>query len=431
LVSTLNDLLRTVVANAAIVAAGTGGSINVYASNATDIVIDINGYYSAFFGTPSGGYEFPNASGTALMAIAPTGDVGIGTTTPGSALDVAGDINMSGRLLYNGSAILSVTSGGTNVGIGAAALAHNTVGNQNTAIGFDALEFNTSGMDNIAIGLQTLFTNTTGYGNTATGNAALTFNQAGNYNTATGLDALYYNSTGALNTATGHDALLANTIGTSNTATGDSALLHNTTGNNNIGIGFQAAFVVSGGNSNNIHIGTQGTSADNGTIRIGGNATLGDPATQTQFFASGIRGTTTANNDAVPVVIDSAGQLGTVSSSRRFKEEIQGMGDASSGLMHLRPVTFRYQKPFADGSKPIQYGLIAEEVAEVYPDLVAHSADGQIETVKYQVLDSMLLNEIQRQEKVIGEQKDEIRILKDRLSRLEAAMVTTTSGAGK
>ena len=112
-------------------------------------------------------------------------------------------------------------------------------------------------------------------------------------------------------------------------------------------------------------------------------------------------------------MIDSAGQLGTVSSSRRFKEDIADMGDSSRGLMDLRPVTYRYKQPFADGSKPIQYGLIAEEVAEVYPDLVAHSVDGQIETVKYQVLDSMLLNEIQRQQA-------QIRKLEERLAKLEA-----------
>jgi predicted ribosome quality control (RQC) complex YloA/Tae2 family protein len=136
--------------------------------------------------------------------------------------------------------------------------------------------------------------------------------------------------------------------------------------------------------------------------------------------------------------------LGTVSSSHLFKEDIQDMGHASSCLMRLRPVTFRYQKPFADGSKPIQYGLIAEEVAEVYPDLVAHSADGQIETVKYQVLDSMLLNEVQRQQREIRSQQEHVQRLEDelsdarqqnqalqqRLSRLEAAMASVANGAG-
>jgi len=126
-------------------------------------------------------------------------------------------------------------------------------------------------------------------------------------------------------------------------------------------------------------------------------------------------------------VIDSNGQLGTVSSSRRFKDDIQDMGDTSRDLMRLRPVTFRYKKPFADGSKPIQYGLIAEEVAEVYPDLVAHSADGQIETVKYQVLDSMLLNEVQRQQAEIRGLEQQNQDLQRRLARLEAALASISN----
>jgi hypothetical protein len=133
--------------------------------------------------------------------------------------------------------------------------------------------------------------------------------------------------------------------------------------------------------------------------------------------------------------VDTNGQLGTVSSSRRFKEDIHDMGEVSEGLMRLRPVTFRYQKPFADGSKPLQYGLVAEEVAEVYPDLVTHSADGQIETVKYQVLDSMLLNEIQRQQGEIQRQEEarqyeqsEIKSLQERLARMEATLASITRG---
>jgi chromosome segregation ATPase len=92
------------------------------------------------------------------------------------------------------------------------------------------------------------------------------------------------------------------------------------------------------------------------------------------------------------------------------------MGEASRGLMRLRPVTFRYKNPFADGSKPIQYGLIAEEVAEVYPDLVARSADGQIETVKYQVLDSMLLNEVQHQQTEISSQRNELSTQREQIN---------------
>jgi hypothetical protein len=190
----------------------------------------------------------------------------------------------------------------------------------------------------------------------------------------------------------------------------------NSTGSNNIAVGYLAATHVSGGNSNNIHISSQGATNDSGTIRIG------TPGTQTSYFAAGIRGVTTGNNDAIPVVIDSNGQLGTVSSSTRFKEDIHDMDTASSGLLRLRPVTFRYQKPFADGSKPIQYGLVAEEVAEVYPDLVARSADGQIETVKYQVLDSMLLNELQKEHLQVQQQAETIQRLESRLAALEEAL---------
>jgi hypothetical protein len=293
----------------------------------------------------------------------------------------------------------------------------NTTGSDNTAIGFVALALNTTGRDNTALGGSALSSNTTGGGNTAVGSQALNFSSTGYFNTATGEVALTFNTTGNGNTANGNWALFHNTTGNYNMAAGYSALYNNTTGSNNIAIGNDAAMNVANSNSNNIHIGTQGLSADNGTIRIGGNTNLGDTAAQTQFFVTGVNGVQTGMNNAVPVLIDSNGQLGTMNSSRRYKQDIQDMGDASSGLMHLRPVTFRYQKPFADGSKPIQYGLIAEEVAEVYPNLVARSADGQIETVKYQVLDSMLLNEVRRLSK-------ENLALQQRLSRLEAIVAS-------
>jgi hypothetical protein len=248
-------------------------------------------------------------------------------------------------------------------------------------------------------------------------------------NTASGSFALQSNTTGDNNLASGLSALYNNVSGDNNIAIGFAALWNNTTGSGNIAIGGGSA--VSTGSSN-IDIGSPGASADSGVIRIG------TQFTHTSFFASGIRGVTTGNNDAVPVVIDSNGQLGTVSSSRRFKEDIQDMGDASRGVMRLRPVTFRYLKPFADGSKPTQYGLIAEEVAEVYPDLVAHSADGQIETVKYQVLDSMLLNELKRQEAKISfqetqiaTQKDQLLDLQQQIKELKAAMLSFSNAASK
>lgn len=213
---------------------------------------------------------------------------------------------------------------------------------------------------------------------------------------------------GSGNTAVGDDAMAFSGSGSNNTAIGFQALPNNGAGNNNIAIGVVAGSAVTAGNNNN-DIGNQGASSDNNVIRIG------DPMTQSSFFATGIRGVATGSNNAIPIVIDSNGQLGTVSSSRRFKEAIQDMGDASRAILDLRPVTFRYRTPFDDGSKPIQYGLVAEEVADVFPDLVARSADGQIETVKYQVLDALLLHELHRQEA-------EIRALKERLVRLETAL---------
>jgi hypothetical protein len=224
----------------------------------------------------------------------------------------------------------------------------------------------------------------------------------------------YVNTTGQNNTFVGYD-------------TGNNFNLPG--GQSNIFLGFAAGNNNTGG-SNDIYIGNDGCTSpctEAGVIRIG---TAGS---QTSTYIAGIYGVTTSINGAVEVMIDSNGNLGTVSSSRRYKEDIRDMGDASSGLLSLRPVTFRYKKPFDDGSKPIQYGLIAEEVADVYPDLVARSADGQVETVKYQVLNSMLLSELQKQHATIStqgttiaDQKEQIRSLEERLARVEAAVGRTS-----
>lgn len=312
-----------------------------------------------------------------------------------------------------------------NTAIGAGTLASVTTGYANTATGSAALASNTTGFNNTAEGNSALADNTTGTLNTAIGQTALQSNTVGTDNTAAGQGALISNTTGNNNTGVGGSSLNSNSTGSNNTAVGFQALSNNGTGSGNIALGAGAAGNVAGG-SNNIHIGNLGASGDANVIRIGSSS-------QTSFFASGIRTVTTGQNNAVPVLVDSNGQLGTISSSRRFKEDIQDMGDASGGLMRLRPVTFRYQKPFDDGSKPIQYGLIAEEVAQVFPDLVATGADGQAETVKYQLLDPILLNEVQRQHVEIGAQKEQIhgleqqnQELQDRLARLEAAIALLT-----
>ena len=371
----------------------------------------------------------PATAGTYNTAV---GDGALHANTTGAGNTAAGQY-----------AMYSNTTGFNNMAIGQESLISNTTGSENTASGQGALYSNTTGGGNTATGALALNQNTTGSFNTATGQGAMLLSTTGNYNVAIGLAALQYdvgnnntavgyygllyNTGGGFNTAVGSSALLSNSTGNYNTACGGDALYGNTTGSNNIALGFQAGYNVGiSENSNNIDIGNQGTSADNGVIRIG------TPTIQTSAFIAGVYGNMTGLQ-GVPVVVDSNGNLGTVSSSRRYKEDIQDMRDKSNGLMRLRPVTFRYKKTFEDGSKPIQYGLIAEEVAEVYPDLVARSADGQIETVKYQLLDPMLVNELQKQHATIEAQKGtiqgqdaRIRLLEERLARVEAALGTTT-----
>jgi hypothetical protein len=167
--------------------------------------------------------------------------------------------------------------------------------------------------------------------------------------------------------------------------------------------------------------------ADSNTIRIGANsASLGYDA-QTATFIAGIYQATTSNTTTLPVMIDSSGNLGTTSSSRRYKEDIEPMASATDRLLQLRPVQFRYKKPNANGEKPIQYGLIAEEVAEVLPELVVNNKDGQPETVAYHLLPAMLLNELQKEhgqiktdEKVIHDQAAQIAKLEAKASEVEA-----------
>jgi hypothetical protein len=315
-----------------------------------------------------------------------------------------------------------------NTAIGAGTLLSNTpgsdgAGSYNTAIGDQALLGNTTGGLNTASGFEALQNNTTGSGNTASGYEALYSNTTGGYNTATGIQALEGNTTGSFNTAAGFNALLSNTTGYNNTATGQAALAFNTTGSNNIAIGYQAASNVSGGNSNNIHIGNLGVSGDSAVIKIG------TEGTQTSAYIAGIFGSSASGGAAM--YVNSSGQLGTLLSSRRFKEQITDMGDSSNKLFQLRPVNFFYKPQYDDGSHLLQYGLIAEEVAKVYPEMVAYDKDGQILTVKYQLLAPMLLNEVQRQVQLQQQEnrklEDENRELEDRLAALESLLSGQTS----
>jgi hypothetical protein len=297
-------------------------------------------------------------------------------------------------------ALQSNIAGSSNTAVGYRALAANSAG-LNTAIGAHALELNTDGVSNTAIGIRALSDSSSGNQNTATGSYALRYNTEGSTNTANGREALRDNTEGNRNSAFGDYALVNNETGSRNSALGKSALLFNTSGSNNIGIGdIAGGYNVTG--SNSIWIGYTGYTAgsESNTLRIGSGTGTGT-FQQDRAFISGIRGITTGQSDAAAVLIDSAGQLGTISSSRRLKEDIRDMATASSAVQRLRPVTFRLKRPFNKGDKPLQYGLIAEEAAQVMPELVAYDGQGQPETVKYHILSSLLLNELQKQSREI------------------------------
>jgi hypothetical protein len=327
-------------------------------------------------------------------ASGPTGAIGpTGTTGPIGATGPAGPNDISGNLTMVNS---TATTG--NILKGAASFIHN-FGSGNTFVGESAGNFTMTGINNTATGKNALKSNTTGGDNTASGNGALALNTTGNNNTAFGWSALLANSSGGGNTAIGLQAMIDNTSGIGNTAIGFSALQNNSTGNTNIGVGSLAGALLTTG-ANNIDIGNLGVAAESNTIRIG------DPANQTKTFIAGISGAALASG--VGVFVNTSGQLGIAPSSRRFKDDIVEMNAASSALMNLRPVTFHYKTDPNMASRTLQYGLIAEEVNEVYPGLVAHSADGQIETVMYQHLPPMLLNEFQKQQRTIAAQELEL-----------------------
>jgi hypothetical protein len=266
-----------------------------------------------------------------------------------------------------------------------------TTGTGNTAIGFNALDSNTIGSHNTAIGSQALFSNTITGDNTAVGYKALYSNSTGADNTATGELALNSNTTGPGNTATGSSALVLNTTGYDNTAVGVNALFSNTTGNSNIALGDNAGLNLTTG-SNNIDIGNPGVAGESRRIRIG---TIG---TQTKTFVAGISGATVPNG--VGVIVGSNGQLGTVVSLARFKDAIKPMDKTSEAILSLQPVTFRYKHDLDPQGIP-QFGLVAEDVEKVNPDLVARDEQGKPYSVRYEAVNAMLLNEFLKEHRKV------------------------------
>ena len=295
-------------------------------------------------------------------------------------------------------------TGSWNSAFGSYALLRNTTGWDNSAFGDSALNSNTTGEMNSAFGFMSLSSNWTGRSNSGFGTWALSSNSTGHYNSAFGMRALYSNTTGLLNVAFGMDALFGLSSGNSNIALGQRAGTNLTTG------------------SYDIYIGNPGLASESNTIRIGdGN--------QSAAYLAGITGQT--STAGVAVYVESSGKLGTITSSRRYKQQIAEMSAESDVLMKLRPVSF-YYRPELDETQLRQYGLVAEEVAAVAPGLVAFDQEGTPQTVRYHFVNAMLLNEVQKQRRQLEAQDAEIRELRTqeskiqyleaRLAKLEAAL---------
>jgi uncharacterized coiled-coil protein SlyX len=326
---------------------------------------------------------------------------GHANTATGS-LALVSNINGNGNTATGGSALEANTSGIDNTATGVYALANNTTGNFNTATGLFALSESITGSGNTAAGVKALYA-TTGNYNTATGYQALYSNSSGIWNTANGSNALYSN-TGNFNTATGYGALQSNTASDGNTAIGVEALQLNTTGGLNTAIGAGAGFSVTTGNGN-VYVGAfvQGAGAGESN----------------RTYIRNID-TTTVSGTAVTVDLNT-GLLGHASSSRRYKEDIKSMDKSSEVLFALKPVSYRFKKEI-DQTQSLDYGLIAEDVAKVDPNLTNRNRDGQIESVRYNAINAMLLNEFLNEHRRVQEQEAMITEIKSNAARQEATI---------
>jgi hypothetical protein len=375
---------------------------------------------------PDGGYSGGNTAegADALLNLSS----GIWNTALGfEALnhDTAGKINTATGV----RALFSNTSGSYNTANGVYALYGNTIGWYNNAVGAYALSNNTTGFYNTANGYAALYRNTEGDGNTANGYAALYNTTTGGFNTASGIYALRFNTTGFNNTASGNQALQSNTIGTQNTANGAQALFGNITGSNNTALGEEAGSNLTTGD-NNIDIGYNvfGVAGESNTIRIG-NADI------TDTYIRGISGQTASGGAAV--FVNSNGKLGTMTSSARFKDEIKPMGRVSEAILALRPVSFRYKREIDPQGIP-EFGLVAEEVEKVNPDLIIRDPEGKAYTVRYEQINAMLLNEFLKEHRkveelkkdfqaTVAQQQKEIQALTAQLKE-QAAQIQKVSG---
>jgi hypothetical protein len=352
---------------------------------------------------PPGGYpNFTTAAGDhALQALT----LGLGNTAIGtySMFSVTtGNFNTA-----VGAGALDLNTADSNTATGAAALLFNTTGNQNTANGTAALELNSTGSSNTANGAFALFGNTVGSTNTASGTYALYANTTGHDNTANGSSALVANIDGSLNTAVGVAALAVNTTGSENTALGGTALDSNTTGSANTAIGRAAGFLIATGSGN---------------VCIGQNVLGAAGAINTTWIRNVYNSAATARQ----VYVNADDKIGTLSSSRRYKEQIAPMNKASETLFALKPVTFRYKKD-VDPGQALSFGLIAEDVAQVSAELVTPDEQGKPQTVRYEAVNAMLLNEFLKEHRKNQQQETTIAELKKEIAGLVATVKAQTA----
>jgi hypothetical protein len=354
-------------------------------------------------------------SGAQAVSPPPDGGYSGGNTAEGqnALLSLSTGIYNTGVGIFS---LLSVTDGSFCTGVGAGALLVNTA-SENTAVGAGALLSNSTASENTATGAFALFNSTDGGANTADGAEALQNNTSGNDNTATGRQALINNTTGGSNTAIGESALFNNTDGAVNTGIGVNVLQNNTHGHNNTAIGLNALGGNATGNFNiglGSNAGTNVTSASN-VICIGADGNNVDNA----CYIGQIFGATSSGGTAV--FVNSNGRLGTVVSSRRFKDEIKPMDKASEVLFALKPVTFHYKKEI-DPAGIAQFGLVAEEVEKVDPDLVVRDKDGKVNSVRYDQVNAMLLNEFLKEHTKIEQQVREIQEQRATISELKSTV---------
>jgi hypothetical protein len=318
----------------------------------------------------------------------------------------------------------------------------------NTAEGTNALKSLTTGVGNAAVGWYSLFSNTDGSLNTALGTGTLVFNVGdqnttqGIYNTAIGAAALLHNSIGAYNTATGAGALVNNQDSSFNSAFGINALSSKTSGQSNDAFGSNAlAFNISGGDNSAFGAGALSNSTGSDNTAIGfaagnllvtgdGNVYIGQDVggQSTESNTTYIRNVHDSITTARQVYVDANNKIGTLASTRRVKDDIEPMARASETILALRPVTFRYKKEIDRYCTP-QFGLVAEEVAEINPNLVTRDREGKPETVRYDAVNAMLLNEFLKEHRKVQEleanaarQQKQIEALTTRLQTVSAQL---------